>query len=98
MVICHFFLRKLKGVRYVMVDSSADESSHPLFASPEVLFEAEGGVDRWIPRALTAMACRFPDLEPGPVCRPDDRRVNKVQCFDIPFYEKKGVLKRLCGR
>lgn len=97
MVICHFFLRTIKGKTYVMVDSSASAASKPLYASPEVLFEAVGDAERWIPRAQQAILRVFPELAAGPTCRPDDRRKTKVQCFDIPFYERResGLLKHL---
>ena len=97
MVICHFFLRKYKGVQYVAVASSADKASKPLYASPELLFEATGSVERWIPRAEQAILRSFPELAAGPVCMPDDKRETSVQCFDIPFYEKheRKFLKQL---
>lgn len=88
MIIVHAFTRKIKDRDYVLVDTSADARSIPLFPSPEVLFEATGTKEEWIPRVKHAITSRFPDLIAGDACLPGDTRKTKVQCFDIPFYTK----------
>lgn len=88
MIIAHAFTRTIKGHTYVMVDTSADARSKPLFSSPEILFEATGTKEKWVPRVKQAILGRFPELTAGDACLPGDTRATKVQCFDIPFYEK----------
>ena len=88
MIIVHAFTRKIKDREYLMVDTSADARSTPLFPSPEILFEATGKRNEWVPRVKHAITSRFPDLIAGDACLPGDTRKTKVQCFDIPFYEK----------
>lgn len=88
MVIVHAFLRTIRRKTYLMVDSSSDVWSQPLFASPESLFEAVGDADRWIPRTIQAIESRFPGLTAGEPCRPNDTRDGNIRCFDVPFYEK----------
>lgn len=88
MVIIHVFLRTIRRTDYVMVDSSTDDWSKPIFASPESLFEAVGDPKRWEPRVRKAIESRFPELVAGPACWPNDTRPGNIRCFDIPFYEK----------
>lgn len=100
MIIVHAFTRKIKDREYLMVDTSADARSTPLFPSPEVLFEATGKRSEWIPRVKHAITSRFPDLVAGEACLPGDTRKTKVQCFDVPFYEhdEMSLLHKLFNR
>jgi len=97
MVICHFFLRKIKRTNYLMCETTCSGTSTSPWKTPEVMFEVqddETALD-WYPRVRDRVLAAHPGHGEGDKAFPKTPKNPRV--FDIVLKkpEPHGVFGKL---